>query len=94
MSYTNSRHAEVRAQQRGIPPLIDQLLDLYGCEQYDGRGGVVLYLDRKSIRRMERDMGREPVRRLSTWRNAYKVKSCSDGCTITTGLRCERIWRK
>jgi len=89
-----SRHAEIRAQQRGIPPFIDQLLDLYGSEQYDGHGGVVLYLDKSSIRRMERDMGREPVRRLSTWRNAYKVKSSIDGRTITTGICSERIWRK
>lgn len=94
MSHITSKHAAIRAQQRGIPPFIDQLLDLYGMEQYDGHGGVVLYLDKGSIRRMERDMGREPVRRLSTWRNAYKVKSSLDGCTITTGLRSERIWRK
>lgn len=89
-----SRHAQIRAQQRGIPPLIDQLLDLYGHEEYDGHGGVVLYLDKASIRRMERDMGREPVRKLAEWRNAYKVRSSVDGCTITTGCRSARIWRK
>lgn len=90
-----SAHAAIRAQQRGIPPFIDQLLDLYGKEQYDGHGGVVIYLDRSSIRRMERDMGREPVRRLtSTWRNAFKIKSSHDGCTITTGLNYKRIWRR
>lgn len=94
MSHVISKHATIRAQQRGIPPFIDQLLDLYGNEQYDGHGGVVIYLDRGSIRRMERDMGREPVRRLTTWHNAYKVKSSIDGTTITTGHRCERIWRK
>jgi len=94
MNQLISKHAAIRAQQRGIPPFIDQLLDLYGREQYDGHGGVVRYLDKSSIRRMERDMGREPVRRLSTWRNAYKVMSSHDGCTITTGLRSERIWRK
>lgn len=94
MSYITSRHAQIRAQQRGIPPFIDQLLDLYGREQYDGHGGVVLYLDRGSIRRMERDMGREPVRRLSSWHNAYKVRCSHNGTTITIGLRSTRIWRK
>lgn len=94
MSQLFSKHAAIRAQQRGIPPLIDQLLDLYGEEQYDGHGGVLIYLDRSSFRRMERDMGREPVRRLSTWYRAYKVKSSHDGRTITTGLRYKRIWRK
>ena len=37
----NTRHAEFRAQQRGIPPIIDQLLDLYGHEEHDGHGGVI-----------------------------------------------------
>lgn len=94
MNQNMSKHATIRAQQRGIPPLIDQLLDLYGQEQYDGHGGIVRYFDRSSIRRMEREMGREPIRLLSTWRNAYKVKSSIDGHTITTGLRSKRIWRK
>lgn len=52
MSYIHSQHAKIRVQQRGIPPLIDQLLDLYGREQYDGRGGVVSYFDKGSISRL------------------------------------------
>ncbi len=90
----NTRHARERAQQRGIPPFIDQVLDLYGKEHYDGHGGVILYLDRKSIRSMERGMGREPVRLLAQWRDAYKVKSSTDGVTITTGHLIRRIWRR
>lgn len=42
-------HAQKRAQQRGIPPLIDELLDLYGREQHDGRGGVILFLTGKAF---------------------------------------------
>jgi hypothetical protein len=34
------------------------------------------------------------VRRLSEWRDAYKVRSSTDGCTITTGHRHARIMRK
>jgi len=89
-----TRHARIRAQQRGLPPFIDQLLDQYGKEAYDGRGGVLVYLDKSSIRQMERDMGREPVRLLSPWRDAYKVVSTMDGCIITTGHRYSRIMRK
>lgn len=89
-----TKHAQDRAQQRGIPPFIDQMLDLYGREQYDGHGGVILFLDKVSIRCMERDMGREPVRRFAEWHNAYKVKSSTDGHTITIGHRCARIRRK
>ncbi len=89
----NTKHAEKRAQQRGIPPMVDQLLDLYGQEEHNGHGTVILYLSKNSIRNMERDLGRRPVSRLSEWLNAYKVKSI-DGLTITVGHRTRRLWRR
>lgn len=89
----NTRHAEARAQQRGIPPLVDQLLDLYGQEEHDGHGAVTVYLDKRSIRRMRRDLGSRPVARLSEWLDAYKVRTL-EGRTITIGHRTRRIWRK
>lgn len=88
-----SQHAAVRAQKRGILPLVDELLDRYGAEQYDGHGAVVVYLDKASIRSMERDFGRRPVSRLSEWFDVYKVRALSDGKTITIGHRTERIRR-
>lgn len=90
----HTRHAETRSQQRGIPPLMDQLLDLYGREQYDGHGAIVLYLDKGSIRQMQRDMGHRPVARMAEWLNVYKVKSTSDGSTITIGQRYARVKRR
>lgn len=84
-------HAQKRAQQRGIPPLIDELLDRYGREQYDGHGGVILFFDRNSIRSMERDMGRKPVSRLAEWLRAYKVVTTSFECTITMGKHFARF---
>ena len=33
----NTQHAEIRAQQRGIPPLVDELLDRYGHEHHRQR---------------------------------------------------------
>ena len=89
----NTRHAELRAQQRGIPPMIDQWLDLYGQEEHDGHGGVVVYLNKLSIRHMERDMGRRPVARMSEWFDTYKVRA-SNGETITIGHRTRRVRRK
>jgi hypothetical protein len=88
-----TRHAEIRAQQRCIPPLIDDLLDLYGQEEYDGHGAVTLNLSKASIRNMERELGRRPVSRLAEWFDAYKVRS-ADGHTITVGHRTRRLWRK
>lgn len=49
-----SSHAAARAQQRCIPPLVDQWLDQFGEEKHDGQGGVLLYFSRASIRAMER----------------------------------------
>ncbi len=89
----NTKHAAIRAQQRGIPPMVDQLLDLYGQEQHDGQGAIVLFLNKLSIRRMERDLGRRPVARLAEWLDTYKVKDM-EGRTITVGHRYQRIWRK
>ena len=89
----NTRHAASRAQQRGIPPLVGELLDRYGDEEHSTGGAVVLYLSKASIRNMERDLGRRPVACLSQWLDAYKVMG-SDGQTITVGHRTRGLWRK
>lgn len=89
----NTKHAAVRAQQRGIPPLVDHLLDLYGQEEHDGHGAVVRYLSKSSIRAMEQAMGRRLVARMAEWLDAYKVMT-TDGTTIILGHRTQRIWRK
>ena len=90
----NTRHAQTRAQQRGIPPLVDELLDRYGREQHDGHGAVILYFDHTSVRTMERELGHRPVAKLlGEWRSAYKVRSTADGATITVGHRTQRVWR-
>lgn len=89
----NTQHAMLRAQQRCIPPMVDQLLDLYGQEEHDGHGAIILYLNKKSIKNMVRDLGRRPVSRLAEWFDTYKVKS-TDGHTITVGHRTRRLRRK
>lgn len=73
--------------------MVDQLLDLYGQEEHDGRGAIVVYLSKFSIKNMERDLGRRPVARLAEWFAAYKVIS-TDGQTLTVGHRTRRLWRK
>ena len=87
-------HAEVRAQQRCIPPLVEQWLDQFGEERYDGHGGVVRFFSHSSIRAMERTFGRAPVRKMSEYLRAYKVETSHDGQTITVGHRTKRINRR
>ena len=86
-----SIHAAKRAQQRGIPPLIEQWLDQYGEELYDGHGGIIRYFSSISIRYMEKSFGRAPIRKLSEYLNSYKIESIHDGSTITIGHRYKRL---
>jgi len=89
-----TKHAKVRAQQRGIPPLIGQWLDDYGDDEYTGTGGLIRFFSRQSIRKMEHDVGHEPVRRFSDYLHAYKVIDARDGHVITIGFRTKHIRRK
>ncbi len=82
-------HATVRAQQRGVPPLIQNWLLDYGAEQFDGHGGVVRYFSNECIRKMERDIGKAPLKRMSEYLRCYLVQSSSDGAVITVGKRYE-----
>lgn len=90
----NTRHADVRAQQRGIPPMIDFLLDLFGHEVHDHQGGVVVHFNRASKKRMERELGRRALAPLDRWLSAYKVKTVDGTKTLTTGFRTRRVKRK
>ena len=84
-------HGRLRMQQRGIPPLIVQWLEAYGSEKFDHRGGCILHFDKRARRRLEREVGREPVRRMHEWMDAYIVVAM-DGTVVTVGHRYERIW--
>lgn len=88
----HTQHSRLRAQQRCVQPLMDELLDRYGREQHDHHGAVIVFFDKDSWRRMERDLGRHAVACLCRWRHVYKVRS-TDGCTVTLGYRTRRIRR-
>ena len=82
----HSRHAEKRSQQRGVPRLVKDWLLSYGQENYDGHGAIIRYFNGSSIRQLERDVGREPVRFMSKFFRCYLVES-TDGAILTVGLR-------
>ncbi|MDD5240588.1 MAG: hypothetical protein PHG47_02580 [Sulfuricella sp.] len=89
-----SAHAKIRAQQRGIPPIVEWWLDEFGEPFYDGHGGIVTTFTKESVREMEKSLGREPVRRMSEFFKCYKVESSHDGTVITLGKRSRRFQRK
>ena len=88
-----SMHAAIRAQQRGIPPLIRDWLFQFGEEQYDGHGGIRRFFSQRSIREMERCFGRQPVSRMSEFFDVYLVESSHDGAVITIGHHYRRAQR-
>jgi hypothetical protein len=87
MESTLSIHAEHRAQQRGVPPLVIDWLISFGQETFDGRGAIVRYFDQRAIRRLEREVGQAPVRRMSEFMRCYLVQSTGNGHVITVGKR-------
>lgn len=89
----NTKHAAVRAQQRALPPFVDFLLDEFGEEQHDGQGGIRIFFNHRSIRRMEQAFGHQPVTLFKRYFHAYKVEATGDGCVITRGWRTGRINR-
>lgn len=95
MSIEYTAHARHRSQQRGVPPLITTWLLDYGVEEYDGHGAVVRYFTRESLRKMERELGSAPLKRLSEYLRCYLVQSNRDGTIITVGKRHvnKRMWR-
>lgn len=83
-------HTNRRMQQRGIPPLIIQWLEQFGEHAHDHKGAVILYFTKKSRRRLEMVVGREVIRRMNEWLDAYAVLSI-DGHLVTVGHRFQRI---
>ena len=88
-----TRHAAIRAQQRGVPPLIESWLCTYGEAQHDGHGGICRYFSKKSICIMKGDFGHEPLKRMSEFLDCYLIEACDTGAVITVGRLYSRIHR-
>jgi len=88
-----TKHASARAKQRGIPPLVNEWLDRFGEESHDHPGVILRYFSRQSERKMEKELGREPLRRMKDFLSVYRVES-SQGSIITIGHKTQRFYRK
>ena len=90
-----TRHAQKRAQQRGIPHLVGELLLAYGRRAYDGRGAVKRYFDKHGRKVVRAVLGDEGFRRIAKHLACYMVQDCRSGVVITVGIRHKhaRIFR-
>lgn len=85
-----SHHAGVRARQRGIPPLVVDVMQFFGSS-IRRRGADVYFLDKRGRRRAESYLGRA-ARQLSHFLDAYVVVA-DDGRVVTVGYRHHRFRR-
>lgn len=86
-----TKHAKQRAQQRGIPKLMIELLQRYGHRAYDHHGGVIRYMDKTARRSVEKYIGTAVFRRLHEHLDAYIVEAIDTGAIITCGQRFEPL---
>jgi hypothetical protein len=84
----NTMHSEVRQQQRGVPPIIIDLLIKFGNREHDARGGEVLYFDKRSKKKVEKYVG-GLFGKLNEHMDTYAV--IASGRLITVGNRYRRI---
>lgn len=87
---TATAHAHIRSQQRGIPPLVVDLLLQFGRREHDHRGAEIVYFDRHSRKRIESYAG-GLISKLSEHLDSYAV--VANGEIITVGSRLKRINR-
>ncbi len=85
-----TRHAEVRMQQRGIPPLVVDLLLRFGRTEHRG-GAEIRFFDKKGRKQVESYTG--CLMRGEQWLNTYLVIG-EEGQAITVAHRYQRIKKK
>ena len=85
-----SQHAQIRCQQRAIPPLICQWLREFGAET-ESHGAIKRFFDHAAKRRLAAVVGAQVVDRLGNLLNAYLVEG--EEQVITVGHRTRRIKR-
>lgn len=83
-------HAAIRCQQRGVPPLVIDLLLQFGQREHDHRGAEIVYFDRRSRKRIENYAG-GLISKFSEHMDSYVV--VADGKIITVGSRFKRVKR-
>ena len=80
-----TKHAEVRAQQRGINHGVERLLLAYGEVRPAPRGCVMRFFSKKSIKEMEAEFGHFFIARNHENFRSYLIESRKDRAIVTVG---------
>jgi hypothetical protein len=88
----SSHHARVRCQQRGIPPLVVDLLLEFGSREQAGAGTSKVFLDKSARRRVKAYAG-ALAGVIEEHLDVYLVVNDADDVLVTATHRLERIRR-
>ena len=87
-----TRHAEERARDRAVPPIVLDWLLSYGQRMPAGDGAECLFFDKNSRRKLQQNLGGWAYMKLESKFDAYAILA-SDGEVITLGYRNKKIRR-
>jgi hypothetical protein len=82
-----TKHAEIRAQQRGINYGIEYLLQTYGDTKPAPKGCVMRYFSKKAIKELESDFGHFFIAKNHENLRSYLIETRDDRSIITMGKR-------
>jgi len=80
-----TKHAEVRAQQRGINYGVERLLQAYGEVRPAPHGCVMKFFSKKSIKKMEAEFGHFFIAKNHENLRSYLIESREDRAIVTVG---------
>lgn len=86
----HTQHSQIRAQQRGIPPLIIDLLMQFGAREPAGDGAEAIYFDKRAKKQLQTYSG-GLMSKLSNELDVYAIVSGNK--VVTVGPRFKRISR-
>lgn len=84
-----SKHATIRAQQRGISDAVIEILEAFAPRHHDHHGAVRLLLCKRARARIDRALGRSGAQ--LKLRSVYAVLDAHDDTLITVGHRTRRF---
>lgn len=87
-----TEHAAIRMRQRGVDPVVLDVLLTYGSGVHDHSGAEIVVFDRKAFRRLERAVDAALVRRVEDNWGLYAVRSM-EGDVVTVGHRVRKVRR-
>lgn len=87
----STSHAQIRCQQRGIPPLVIDLLLRFGSREHDHQGAEIVFFDQRARKKIKHYAG-GLIGKLSEHFDSYAV--VAGGHIVTAGTRYKRVNRE